>query len=420
MRFLYTLLVYLASPLVFVGLVWRGLKDRGYWVSAGERFGYSSALNGPSIWVHAVSVGEVRAAAILVPRLMERWPTVPIVMTTTTPTGARQVRDLFGTAVYHRYLPFDLPGSVNRFLDNVRPRIAIVMETEIWPNLFIECGERGIPVLIASARLSARSVDGYQRLSGLLQQVFAQDVTIAAQSAADAARYQSIGASPDRLFVTGNVKFDLAVPERIRDEGRLLREAMGERFVWIAGSTRDQEESILLDAFQQLRGSQPDLLLVLVPRHPQRFAEVEALLEKRGIPFVTRSGKAAVTSETEVLLVDTLGELLGFYAAGDIAFVGGTLAPIGGHNLLEPAALGLPVLTGPHVFNAPDVARLLLAAGAAIEVHSAGEIAAAVAGLRKDAGDRQQRGAAGRKVVEDNGGAVGKVMELVAARMDRR
>jgi 3-deoxy-D-manno-octulosonic-acid transferase len=416
MRFLYSLLMVVAAPLAFLVQLGRGFQDRSYWERAGERFGFVPRFAGPTLWVHAVSVGEVRAAAILIPRLKERWPGLPIVVTTTTPTGAKQVRDLLAGSVSHCYLPFDLPGAVNRFLARVQPRAGIIMETELWPNLYIACATRGIPLTIASARLSARSVTRYQRLAGLLRQVFAGDVTVAAQSAAVAQRYLSIGSEPSRTHVTGNVKFDLTVPEGIRAEGRALRAGMATPGpIWIAGSTRDGEEEALLDAHVMVRAQKPTALLLLVPRHPQRFAEVQALLTRRAIAFVTRSNQAPLTPATAVLLVDTLGELLSFYAAADVAFVGGTLVPVGGHNLLEPAALGVPVLTGPHVFNAPDAARLLLDAGAAIEVNTAEEIAVAVLRLFDDVAERKRRGEAGVRVIEENRGAVERVVGLVEA-----
>jgi 3-deoxy-D-manno-octulosonic-acid transferase len=418
MRLLYSLLTYLAAPLAFLMQLVRGCGDRAYWERAGERFGFGARVPGPTLWVHAVSVGEVRAAAILVPELMRRWPGLPVVITTTTPTGARQVRELFADRVTHCYLPFDLPGAVRRFLDRVQPRAGIVMETEIWPVLFGECNRRAIPITIASARLSARSTPRYRRFRGLLRDVFAGDITVAAQSGADVERYVSIGADPARTSVTGNVKFDLEVPAVTRANGQALREQIGAtRPVWIAGSTRDGEEAALLDAHSRVLAAHPAALLILVPRHPRRFAEVAALLARREFRFVTRSSKGPVMSDTAVLLVDTLGELLTFYASADVALVGGTLAPIGGHNLLEPAALGLPVLTGPHVFNAPEVARALLDAGAAIEVRNADDVAVAVTRLFGDETERKRRGQAGVGVLAGNRGAVERIVQLVALRM---
>lgn len=420
MRLLYSLLMYLAVPLAFLVQLARGFRDRAYWDRATERFGFGARLPGPSLWIHAVSVGEVRAAAILVPRLMQRWPQFAVVITTTTPTGARQVRELFADRVTHCYLPFDLPGAVRRFVDRVQPRVGIVMETEIWPALFGECHRRGIPLTIASARLSPRSTPRYRRFRGMLSDVFAGDITVAAQSVADAERYVYIGSAPARTGVAGNVKFDLDVPADVRTKGEALREQIGStRPVWIAGSTRDGEEALLLDAHSRVLWSHPSALLILVPRHPQRFAEVAALLTRRGIGFAARSSQGPVTPDTSVLLVDTLGELLAFYACADLAFVGGTLVPVGGHNLLEPAALGLPVLTGPHVFNAPEVARALLDAGAAIEVRTAEEVAAEVARLLGNAAERSRRGEAGIGVLAGNRGAVDRVVEIVAAQLAR-
>jgi 3-deoxy-D-manno-octulosonic-acid transferase len=413
MRLLYSLLTHVAAPFAYLVQRLRG-GERAERRRAGERFGHGPSRQGPSLWVHAVSVGEVRAAAILIPRLQARWPGLPIVVTTTTSTGARQVRELFGDKVTHTYLPFDLPGAVQRFLDRVQPRAGIIMETEIWPVLFGECSRRGIPLTIASARLSPRSTPRYLRFKAMLQEVFAGDITVAAQSVADADRYVSIGARPDRTRVTGNVKFDLDIPASVLEQGRSLRVATGiGRPTWIAGSTRDGEEAVLLDAHADVLASRPDALLVLVPRHPQRFAEVAALLSKRGVPYVTRSGHAPVSPETAVLLVDTVGELLAFYACAEVAFVGGTLVPVGGHNLLEPAALGLPVLAGPHVFNAPDVARALIDAGAAIEVHDAKAVASNVIRLFGDPAERCGRGQAGRGVLAANRGAVDQVIALV-------
>jgi len=408
LHLLYSFLVALVAPLA---LLMHARRSGG---RTAERLGYVPAANEPVLWIHAVSVGEVRAAAILLPALRQQFPGMPVVMTTTTATGARQVRELLGEAVRHVYLPLDLPGAARRFLDRIRPRLGLVMETEIWPNLYRECARRRIPLVIASARLSERSVRRYRPWRRLLRSALADNVTVAAQTPLDAERYAGIGVDRARTHVAGNVKFDLVIPDRMREEGRRLRGMLGEsRSVWVAGSTREHEEEQVLDAHERVRAALPDALLVLVPRHPQRFAAVRSLLERRNIAHVTRSSGSPVTPQTAVLLVDTLGELLSFYAAADLAFVGGTLVPVGGHNLLEPAGLGLPVLTGPHVFNAPDVARLLLAAGAALEVHSAKDLGDQVTRLLRDPAERTTRGRAGIAVIGANGGAVERVVGIV-------
>lgn len=408
MHLLYTLLVTLLSPAVYLVELLRSGRQR-----ARERRGVIPPSAGPVLWIHAVSVGEVRAAAILLPRLRHEWPDLPVIMTTTTPTGARQVAQSFGESVRHVYLPLDVPRSVRRFLTRLQPRCGVIMETEIWPNLFHECARRRIPLVIASARLSEKSVRRFRPLHSVLRAVLG-NVTVAAQTALDAERYCGVGVRPDKAHVTGNVKFDLEIGDAIRETGRQWRTEIGEmRPVWVAGSTRENEDEQVLEAHARVRETFSSALLVLVPRHPHRFGAVKGLLERSGIEHVTRSSGAAVTRQTAVLLVDTLGELLQFYAAADVAFVGGTLVPIGGHNLLEPAALGLPVLTGPHVFNAPDVARLLLAAGAAIEVHSGQELGAAATRLLGDPEDRSARGRAGIAVIGVNGGAVERTMAVV-------
>lgn len=409
LRLVYTFLVTLLAPCVYcVELLRRGRYR------AAERWGLIAPSSEPVLWIHAVSVGEVRAAAILLPALRRQWPELPVVMTTTTPTGARQVSELFGTAVRHAYLPFDTPWAVRRFLQRLQPRFGIVMETEIWPNLYRECARRHVPLIIASARLSERSVRRLRPLRSVFGAVLKENVMVAAQTSLDAERYGHIGVPAAHAHVTGNVKFDLEVSQEVREAGRRLRAEIGAaRPVWVAGSTREQEEEQVLEAHRRVLATFPDALLVLVPRHPQRFGAVQVLLERSGIAHVTRSSGASVTEQTAVLLVDTLGELLQFYAAADLAFVGGTLAPIGGHNLLEPAALGLPVLTGPHVFNAPDVARLLLAAGAAIEVRSGAELGDQVVRLLRDPADRSARGRAGVAVIGANGGAVERTVEVV-------
>jgi 3-deoxy-D-manno-octulosonic-acid transferase len=417
LRYLYSLLTYLAAPLVSLVFLWRGLRDRAYWRNFSERFGYGSTLPAPSIWVHAVSVGEVQAAAPLVNSLAERFPDIPIVVTTFTPTGAARARTLFQTRAQVRYLPYDLPGAVRRFFTCIQPRIAVIFETELWPNLYHECGRRRVPLVLASARLSTRSVERYRRLGALFRETLAQGVVVAAQAEADASRFRTLGSDPQNTFVTGNLKFDFSVPDDLAERGRSLRAyyAAG-RLVWVAGSTHGGgEEEALMEAQKILLAREPRALLVMAPRHPNRFGEVAAQLVSRGIRFIRRSQtpSASATAEAQVLLLDTLGELLDFYAAADVAFVGGSLVPIGGHNLLEPAALGLPILTGPNNSNSAEAARQLISLGAVEVVQGPQDLAEKVLALLSNPHKRDQMGAQGRAFVEANKGALEKLLGLV-------
>ncbi|HUA23982.1 MAG TPA: lipid IV(A) 3-deoxy-D-manno-octulosonic acid transferase [Steroidobacteraceae bacterium] len=419
MRLLYLVAVYLAAPVISLMLAARGLRDRSYWRNFGQRFGFGAPLPQPTIWVHAVSVGEVQAAAALVIALRGRYPGVPVLVTTFTPTGAARARALFREVAEVRFLPFDLPGSVCRFLDRTRPRLAVIMETELWPNLYRQCRRRRIPLIIASARLSRRSIDRYRRLGALFKEtVSAGGVVVAAQGEGDAERFRALGAAAERTHVTGNLKFDLTLPPDIGERGRALREQYApSRAVWVAGSTHGgMEEDAVLAAQGHVAATHSSTLLVLAPRHPNRFDEVAAWLGRQGIAFARRSqpsATAAAEASCGVLLLDTLGELLYFYAAADVAFVGGSLAPIGGHNLLEPAALGLPILTGPNNSNSEDVARLLLECGAAKIVRDGAELGSQVAGLLSDQALRMEMGERGRAAVERNRGALEKLLHLM-------
>ncbi len=415
LRLIYTLLIYVAAPIAFAVLCWRGVRDPLYRDRRRERFGWSSLrLPAPALWVHAVSVGEVQAAAALIRELQRRHPDRPLIVTTATPTGAQRVKALFGETVHHAYLPYDLPGAVRRFLDRIQPQIAVILETEVWPNLYRELGRRRIPIVLASARLSEKSVRRFRRIAGLFRDALNQDLTIAAQTRLDADRFLEVGASRQRTHVTGNIKFDLEVPADVRMRGTQLRETQfPARFVWVAGSTHEGEEQILLEAHRELLRSQPEALLILVPRHPNRFERVRQWLAGEQLIFAARSRGDAANPATQVLLADTLGELLMLYAAADVAFVGGSLVPIGGHNLLEPAALARPILTGPHNFNAPDIARLLFDSGAALQVDSASSLAQTLRELQADPARRERLGRAARSIVENNRGALDRLMALV-------
>ncbi|MCB1623085.1 MAG: lipid IV(A) 3-deoxy-D-manno-octulosonic acid transferase [Pseudomonadales bacterium] len=415
MRLLYIAIAYLLAPIVAGTMLIRGVRDRSYWRNFTQRFGFGEQLEGErSIWVHAVSVGEVQAAAPLVESLLHSYSRLPLVLTTVTPTGADRARALFGERVTVRYIPYDLPGSVARFFERIRPQLVIILETELWPNLYHACGRRRIPLVLASARISPKSVGRYRLLTGLFRETLSHGISIAAQSEADAARFRSIGANPARTHVVGNIKFDFALPADIASTGRALRVLLGERRpVWVAGSTHAGEEEQILAAHREVRSAHPQALLVLVPRHPPRFADVASLLHREDVPFVSRSSGAPVTTATQVFLLDTLGELLPFYAACDVAFVAGSLVPIGGHNLLEPAALGKAMLTGPYNFNSEDIARLLLQRGAVLQVADAASLAANMARLLHAPDERQRMGSIGRSVVDENRGAVARLLPLL-------
>ena len=415
MRTLYTFLLYLFTPLVLLRLAWRGLHARDYWRRWPERFGsIEPALGEQVIWIHAVSVGEVQAAEPVVRTLLESHPDYSLLVTTVTPTGSARVTALFGQKVAHVYAPYDLPSAVRRFFVRVRPRLAIVMETELWPNLFHACEQRAIPLLLVNARLSARSVAGYRRVRGLAGETLAAVTEIAAQGETDAGRFESIGANPAVITVTGNLKFEQRIPPSLLERAEVLRRDWGVgRPVWIASSTHEGEDELILNVFRQLRKPFSDCLLVLVPRHPERFESVAALCRQRGYHTVLRSDGVACTGEINVYVGDTMGELPLLYAAADVAFVGGSLVPHGGHNLLEPAALGVPVVTGPHVFNFVEICERLIAAGAAVKVADTDELLQTVVHWLGDANERHRVGQLGRQVVESNRGALQAVMAII-------
>jgi 3-deoxy-D-manno-octulosonic-acid transferase len=391
----------------------RGLRDPSRRERLADRFGRPQlTLTQPVLWLHAASMGEVQAGAVLVRQLLVRYPRHQIVMTTMTTTGAARVKALFPERVTHCYLPYDVPFAVRGFLDRAQPQLAVILETELWPNLLRACRRRGIAIVIASARISPRTANRYRRLASVFREVLADGVTIAAQTAADAERFKAIGAV--NVSVTGNIKFDIAIPEQVRSAGAELRQQFGNRFAWVAGSTHAGEEVAVIEAHRRLLASRSDALLVLVPRHPQRFDEVRGLLSKSGLPFATRSSGAVITNAVSILLVDTMGELLGFYAAADLVFVGGSLVPVGGHNLLEPAALGVATLCGQYMSSARDVANLLTERGAVLQVSSPEQLGDAVLRLANDSGAREELGKRGRDAVIDNRGALVRTLDLIA------
>jgi len=414
MRFLYNLLTYLLLiPFAIYWLI-KGVGNRSYVDRLQQRFGFGFPKLDQCIWVHAVSVGEVQAAVPLIHALMERFPDQKLVVTTVTPTGAARVAALFGNKVEHCYIPFEFPNAIRSFYTSIRPRAAMIMETEIWPNLYRGCGVRKIPLILVSARISPRSIPGYRRLLPLIRETLSHGIIIAAQSQVDADRFLELGASPHRTWVTGNIKFDVRLDPDVAGQGKLLRsELFGVRPVWIAASTHDGEEQQVLQAHRRLIEQHPDILLVLVPRHPERFHGVRDQIEKQRFSMIARTADQSCDPSTEVFLVDTMGEVPLFYAASDIAFVGGSLVPIGGHNLLEPAAQGLPIITGPHLFNAQEIADEFIGRGACRVVANSDELAASVANLIENPVEAREMGAKGLAVLEQNRGSLERLLVLL-------
>ncbi|MDF0733864.1 lipid IV(A) 3-deoxy-D-manno-octulosonic acid transferase [Pseudomonas entomophila] len=414
-RTLYTLLFHLGLPLVALRLFLRGRKAPAYRQRIAERFACDlPPMRQGGIWVHAVSVGESIAAAPMVRALLQAYPDLPITLTCMTPTGSERIRAMFKDEprIQHCYLPYDLPWAAGRFLDHVRPRLGIIMETELWPNHIHQCAKRGIPVALANARLSERSARGYARFAGLTRPMLEEMSLIAVQTDTEAERFRGLGARGECVRVTGSIKFDLKVDEQLLPRARALREqwSASQRPVWIAASTHEGEDALILDAHRQLLAVHGDALLILVPRHPERFEAVHALCEDT-FATVRRSSGALVEARTQVLLGDTMGELLFLYALADIAFVGGSLVPTGGHNPLEPAALALPVITGPHVFNFLEISAMLREAGALQQVDDAQGLAAAVRRLVELPQDARRMGEAGRAVMQANQGALQRLLE---------
>ncbi len=414
-RMTYLAAAYLLLPLFVLYWLWRAASKPVYRDHLSQRFGFNyPEFSRSSIWIHAVSVGEVQASIPLVKSLLNEFPERDVIVSTVTPTGAERVRTLFAGKVHHCYIPYESPGAVRRFFDAVKPSLALIMETELWPNLFHECEERNVPLVLVSARISVKSVSRYQFLLPLFRKALSHGIIIAAQTQADEERFLSLGAEPQRTSVMGNIKFDVDCPVNLRADGAALRKkSFGDRPVWVAGSTHEGEEEIILQAHQILMQSLPDALLVLVPRHPERFSVVRGLLDKHGLRVSERSTNQICSAESQVFLGDTMGELLLFYAASDVAFVGGSLVPIGGHNMLEPAMLGLPIITGPHVFNAQDIADLFIDDGAAVLVDNAVELAETVCNLLTNSAERTAIGGRGEQLLRRNRGALRRLLTLL-------
>ncbi|MFZ3153833.1 lipid IV(A) 3-deoxy-D-manno-octulosonic acid transferase [Pseudomonas sp.] len=427
-RSLYTLLFHLGLPLVAGRLAWRAWQAPAYAKRIGERFALGlPPLKPGGIWLHAVSVGESIAAAPLVRVLLARYPQLPITITCMTPTGSERIQAMFGGSEYagrvqHCYLPYDLPWAAARFLRKVQPKLAVIMETELWPNHIHQCAKRGIPVALANGRLSERSARGYARFANLTAPMLAELELLAVQTALEAERFRSLGARSECVEVTGSIKFDLTIDPHLLTRAAALREQWQatQRPAWIAASTHAGEDEIVLAAHRELLKQNPDALLILVPRHPERFNTVFELCQRQGFSTRRRSTGEALQTSDQVLLGDTMGELLFLYALADIAFVGGSLVANGGHNLLEPAALGKPVLSGPHLFNFLEIAAQLRAAGALNEVADAGVLAQRVAQLWRQPEVAQAMRAAGLAVMHANQGALARLLAGLARLLKQR
>ena len=383
-RLLYSLAFYAAQPLIWLRLAWRARRQPDYLRHLGERYGFpATAAKGRLLWLHAVSVGETRAAAPLIAALLARYPDHCLLLTHMTPTGRETGRlfvDRTPDRVVQAYLPYDLPDAVGRFLDHFRPELGLFMETELWPNLIAAAKSRRIPLALINARLSARSQRGYARFAALSRPAFAALDRVCAQTAADAERLQALGArSP---IVTGNLKFDVTPDAALLRQGSDWRQAFGERPVWLVASSRDGEETLVLDALREI--GLPGLLLVLVPRHPQRFDEVAALVTTRGLTLKRRSRDELPSADTKVWLGDSMGEMPAYYASADVALIGGSLLPFGGQNLIEAAACGCPVVVGPHTTNFAQAADDAVASGAARRIVGAEALASAVSEILND------------------------------------
>lgn len=416
MRIIYSILIYLAAPFFLLRLLWRSRKNIGYKKRWGERFGFFRMQPNYThgIWIHVVSVGEVLAAIPLVKAIQKEFPDLPLTVTTMTPTGSDRVLANFPTSVFHVYAPYDLPGAVNRFLNKVKPRLAIFMETELWPNILHSCKKRNIPSLLANARLSARSAFGYQHFQPLVKNMLNCLTVIAAQAKPDAERFIQLGTQESQVTVTGNMKFDLQISGSLLESAEVLKQQIGhQRPVWIAASTHEGEDEQILEAFQMIRKDLPQSLLILVPRHPERFERVAQLCKKYSFHITRRSTGETCQADTDVFLGDTMGELRLMFATAEIAFIGGSLIPRGGHNMLEAAAFGIPVITGPHTFNFAETVRLLNEANALITITNARELAAQIVRLFNDPALKQELGNRGKEVVNANRGALEQHINLI-------
>ncbi len=412
---LYTFLFYMIQPLIWLRLWLRGRKIPAYRKRWGERYGfYRNQVKPEGILLHSVSVGETLAAVPLVRALRHRYPSLPITVTTMTPTGSERALSAFGKDVYHVYLPYDLPGAMARFLDHVQPRLVIIMETELWPNLITALHQRKIPLIIANARLSERSANGYRKLGRFMRTLLRRITLIAVQNEEDGERFINLGLKRTQLNVTGSLKFDISVtPELAARAVTLRRQWAPQRPVWIAASTHEGEEKIIVDAHTELLKAFPTLLLILVPRHPDRFDDAKAIVRKAGLEYTLRSAGTVPPASSHVVIGDTMGELMLLYGIADLAFVGGSLIERGGHNPLEPAAHAIPVLMGPHTFNFKDICARLQESDGLITVRDTASLVEQVTTLLSDDDYRRYHGHHAVDVLHKNQGALHSLLALL-------
>jgi len=416
LKLLYALLFYIALPFILIRLLWRGIRSPGYWQRWSERFGHSPLLtdDNPVIWIHAVSVGEVEATRPLVKTLFAEFPRHQIIITTMTPTGSARVKLLYGDSVMHCYIPYDVSFAVQRFLRRTHPQFGIIMETEIWPITLLTCQQLKIPLVLANARMSERSAKGYARFATFTKTILQSLHFIAAQSDADRQRFKLLGADIKNVHAIGNLKYEINLPASLMEQAAVMRNLWGNhRPTWVAASTHEGEEAIILNASRQVRATFPELLLIIVPRHPERFDRVTALSQRAGFKTLRRSEHRPCPSDVKVLIVDTMGELPLFYAASDVAFVGGSLMPVGGHNILEPAALARPIITGPHYFNFNEITKQFINADAAIQINDTEQLAETIIKLLQDSQQRDKMGKAALQLMANSQGASKRLVNLI-------
>lgn len=417
MRLFYTFLFYISLPFVFLRLLWQSRKNKNYARRWSERLGFISQTFQKTLWIHAVSVGETMAAIPLIKKLQRNYPEMAFVITTTTPTGAACVQANFKDTAAHFYLPYDVPCALHHFINKIQPQLLIIMETELWPNLLHVCHQKQIPIFLANARLSEKSARGYGYFNQLTKKMMNAISVFAIQTQIEAERFKKLGADSHKIHITGNIKFDLEIPQDLLKRAAELKKLLGQRPIWIAASTHENEEEILLQAHAEVLKKIPACLLILVPRHLERFKAVKALCQQEKFTVISRSENQACTPNTQIFLGDTMGELLLFYAVSDLAFVGGSLVKRGGHNPLEPAALGLPILMGKYVFNFESICAELKKENVLSQIEDTPEVVLSIAkkiiDLLNNSAQREEMGHRGREFILRNRGSLAKHIQLI-------